>query len=224
MRTYSKLILAALAASAFLAIAVSGATARSLRVNERNFETIWNETLGATKTKLKFTVPGRTPVACRVTMLGHFNESTIVKETLRNQNTITHAELESCTNGTATIRTETLPWTSRYRSFGGTLPRIREIKIGLIGATFKIREAGGLECEAGTEVNHPAVGIAGNSSQAAETGLETTGEAEDITAEPVPGIPLGGGFLCAFAGEGNFEGVGLIRNLPRTGKIRVTLI
>ncbi|HXE46136.1 MAG TPA: hypothetical protein VN635_13200, partial [Conexibacter sp.] len=66
MRYRSKLTLAALTAAALLAVAVSGASARSLRVTERNFELIWNEALGAPKTKLRFTVPGRAPVECRV--------------------------------------------------------------------------------------------------------------------------------------------------------------
>ena len=225
MRYRSKLTLAALTAAALLAVAVSGASARSLRVTERNFELIWNEALGAPKTKLRFTVPGRAPVECRVTLLGRFVETTIKKETTIRQNTVNHGELESCTGGTATIRTETMPWESRYRSFTGTLPRIRSITIGLIRATFRIREPGGLECEAATTVERPGIGIVGNSADAAETGLETTGEPENITADRTAGIPLRGeGFLCAFAGEGRFEGIGLVRNLPRTAKIRVTLI
>ena len=225
MRMHSKLILAALAASMLLAIGVTGASAGRLRVNERNFELIWNEGLGAPKTKLRFT-PGTGPtVECRVTLLGRFVESTIKKETTIRQSTINHGELEGCTGGTATIRTETMPWESRYRSFEGTLPRIRSITIGLIGAFFRIREPNGVECEAQTTVANPGVGIAGNSAgTGAETGLETTGEAENIRADETAGIPLGGEFLCGFAGIERFSGVGLIRNLPRTAKLRITLI
>ncbi|HXE44449.1 MAG TPA: hypothetical protein VN635_04545, partial [Conexibacter sp.] len=120
---------------------------------------------------------------------------------------------------------ETMPWESRYRSFTGTLPRIRSITIGLIRATFRIREPGGLECEAATTAERPGIGIVGNSADAAENGLETTGEPENITADRSAGIGLRGeGFLCAFAGDGRFEGIGLVRNLPRTAKITVTLI
>ncbi|HXE46053.1 MAG TPA: hypothetical protein VN635_12765, partial [Conexibacter sp.] len=114
MSSRTKVILTALAASALLAIAVSGASARSFRSTERNFELIWNEALGAPKTKLMFTVPGREPVACRVTLLGRFVENTVKKETTIRQGTTNHGELESCTNGTATIRTETMPWEGRY--------------------------------------------------------------------------------------------------------------
>jgi len=223
---YSKLILAAIAASALLAISVGVASASRLSTNERNFELIWNETLteagGRNKTKLSFTAAGNT-VECRVTLLGRFTENTIKKETALNQNTINHGELESCTGGTATIRTETMPWISRYRSFEESLPRIRSVSIGLIRATFAI-EAGGHTCEAGTEVNRPAVGIAGNSRQRSESGFVNTGEPENITAEEGNRIRLGGEFVCFFAGEGEFRGIGLVRNLPRTAKLRITLI
>jgi hypothetical protein len=220
MRTYSKLILAALAASALLAVAASGANARNLSVNEKNFELIWNEA----KRKLAFTAGGRT-VECNVVLLGSFVERTIKKETSITQNNINHGTLESCTGGTATIRTETMPWPGRYRTFTGRLPAIRSIIGGLIRATFRVRESGGLECEAASEVTHPIVGIVGNSAQAPETGLETTGEPVNLAVEPGNGIPLRGeGFLCAFAGEGRFEGVGLLLNLPRTRKLKITLI
>ncbi|HXE46054.1 MAG TPA: hypothetical protein VN635_12770 [Conexibacter sp.] len=225
MHLRTRLILAAFAASALFAIAVSGASARSFRSIERNFELIWNEILGAPRTKMRFAAGGGPTVACRVTLLGRFVENTVKKETTIRQGTTNHGELESCTNGTATIRTETMPWEGRYRSFTGTLPRIRSITTGLIRATFKIRETGGLACELATEVTHPGVIISGNSAEAPETGLETTGEPENLTVERGNTVPLRGeGFLCDFAGEGTFSGIGLIRNLPRTAKIRVTLI
>jgi hypothetical protein len=226
MRTHSKLILAALAATMLLSIGIGTASASRLSVNERNFELIWNELLtggSTTKTKLEFIARNvNANVQCRVTLLGSFLERTIKKETNINQNTINHAELEGCTGGSATIHKETLPWTSRYRSFASSLPRIRSINVGLIGASFVV-EAGGLTCQTRTEVNHPGVGIVGESASAPETGLETTGEPENITAERNNRIPLEGG-LCAFGGEGEFGGIGLIRNLPRTAKIKITLI
>ncbi|HXE46558.1 MAG TPA: hypothetical protein VN635_15350 [Conexibacter sp.] len=225
MQLRSRFSVAALAASMLLAIAVSGAPARSFRVNERNVEEIWNEALGAPKTKLGFTIPGRAPVECRVTLLGRSVETTIKKETTIRQGTINHGELESCTGGIATLRTETMPWEIRYRSFTGTLPRIRSATAGVIRATFGIRETGGLECEVATTAEKPGIRIDGSSADAAETGFETTGEPENVTADRTASIPLRGeGFLCAFSGDGRFSGIGLVRNLPRTAKIRVTLI
>ncbi len=165
MRTHSKLILAALAATMLLSIGIGTASARGLSVNERNFEFIWNEALGTPKTKLELIARNTgANIQCRVTLLGSFVERTIKKEVNLNQNKINHAALEGCTGGGVTFHQETLPWNSRYRSFTGTLPRIRSITIGLIGISFII-EAGGLTCQTRTEVNHPGVGIAGNSAR-----------------------------------------------------------
>ena len=223
MRTYSKLILAALAATAILAMAVGGASARSFSTNEKNFELIWNNALTG-KTKLSFIAAGvGARIECNVTLLGGFTNNTITKTTTANQGTVRHGELEACTGGTATIRGETFPWGVRYRSFTGTLPRIRSITTGLINATFLVTPNGLPTCEAATEVNEPGVGIIGN-SRTAETGLETTGEPENITAEEGNRIRLFGNFGCTLAGSAEFEGRGLIRNLPRTAKIRITLI
>jgi len=225
MRYRSKLTIAALSATVLLAIAVGGATASRLSVNERNFEFIWSEALGGTKTKLTFTAGTRNIFECRVTLLGRFTESTIKKEPSTNQATIHHGELESCANGTDTIKSETMPWNIRYRSFEGSLPTIRSVTFGLIKAAFRMRESGGTECEWMTELNHPAVLIAGNSSETSETGFASSGEPENITAERSGPIPLGGeGLFCAFAGSGTFGGTGLIRNLARTRLIRITLI
>src|SRR6185312_10110934 len=119
MQILRKLVVTALAAAMLLAIGVTSATARSLRINERNFEVIWNTALGTPKTKLRFAAAGRPAVECQVTLLGRMRENTIVKEINRDQGTINHGELESCTNGTATIKTESFPWTVRYDRFTG---------------------------------------------------------------------------------------------------------
>jgi len=217
MRTYSKLILAALAASALLALAVGSASAGRLSTNEKNFELIWNEALGATKTKLELIDNSAgVNIQCKVTLLGSFRENTITKTTANNQGTINHGELNECEGGSATIRAETFPWQLRYRSFTTSLPNIRSISTGLIGARFR-SEANRLTCESTTETNHPGIGIA-------EGGLESTGEPENIIADRNGRIRLRGNFLCEFSEEGEFGGVGLIRNLPRTGKLHITLI
>ena len=226
MRTYSKLILAALVSTAILAIAVGGASARAFSVNERNFELIWNNALTG-KTKFHFIAPAASiNVECNVTLLGGFSANTIAKNTGINQGTVRHGELEGCVGGTATIRTETMPWNLRYRSFANTLPRIRSINIGLTSAKLLVTGSNGLICEPQTEANHPFVSIIGNTARRTETGLEETNrEPENITAEEGNRIPLTGReFLCQFGGEAEVEGVGLIRNLPRTAKLRITLI
>jgi len=217
MLNRSRLILAALAATALLALAVSDASAGRFSTNETNFELIWNEALGVTKTKVELI--DRTAglnIQCKLTLLGRFHENTIIKATALNQGSINHGELNACEGGSATIKQETFPWNLRYRSFAGSLPRVTNISIGLIGFRFRT-EFGGTTCESTTEVNHPLIFIS-------EGGLETTGEPENVIADRNGRIPLRGSFLCGFAGEGEFGGQGLIQNLPRTAKLHITLI
>jgi len=216
MPHHSRLMLAAVAATALLGLVVGSASARSLSTDEKNFELIWDNALtGKTKLELIDNTAGLN-LQCKVTLLGRFRENTITKTGGNNQGTINHGEVSECEGGSATIKQETFPWNLRYRSFTGTLPRITSISAGLIGARFHF-ESAGLGCESTTEANHPGIGIA-------EGGLESTGEPENITADRNGRIPLRGNFLCEFAGEGNFGGTGLIRNLPRTAKLNIQLI
>jgi len=213
----SRLILAALAATVLLAVAIGDASAGRFSTNEKNFEFIWNEALGVTKTKLELI--GRaagTNVQCKFTLLGRFRETTILKATGLNQGTFNHGEFKECEGGSATIRAETFPWNFRYRSFTGSLPRITSLSIGMIGARYRW-EAGGIACETQTEANHPWIFIL-------EGGLEATGEPENVISDRNGRIPLRGSLSCNLIGEGEFGGIGLIRNLPRTEKIRLTLI
>jgi len=212
----SRLILTALAASALLALAVGDASAGRFSTNEKNFELIWDNAL-ANKTKIELidTTAGIN-IQCKLTLLGHFTNSTIIKATGLTQGAINHGTLNECEGGSATLRVETFPWNQRFRSFTGSLPNIRSITNSLLGARFRF-ESAGTACETATEANHPALGII-------EGGLETTGEPEEIIADRNGKIPLRGAFNCGFAGEGEFGGRGLIRNLPRTGKLHITLI
>jgi len=212
----SKLILTALAATALLALAVGDASAGRLSTNERNFELIWDNALtGKTKLELIAASAGIN-IQCKVTLLGRSTESTILKSTSINQGTINHGTVTECEGGSATIRAETFPWQLRYRSFTTSLPRIKSISVGLIGARVRI-ESGGTVCESTSEANHPGIGVV-------EGGFETTSEPENTIADRNSRIPLSGNFLCGFAGEGEFGGIGLLRNLPRSAKVKITLI
>jgi len=220
MRTYGKLILAALAATGILALAVSSASAGRLSTNEKNFELIWNNAFTGKNNLELIDSSAGVNIRCRVTLLGRFSSNTIIKATGLNQGTINHGEIvNACEGGSATIKQETFPWNLRYRSFSASLPNIRSISTGLIGARFHVKENGffRLECESATEANHPGIGIA-------EGGLERTGEPENIIADTNGRIPLRGSFACEIAEEGEFGGIGLLRNLPRTAKLRITLI
>lgn len=225
MSTPSRLILAALAATMLLAIAVDSAVARNFRVGEKNFEMIWGEELPSPKGKREVNIPSTgTNIQCKVTYLGRFSESTIKKETGTTQGNVNHVEFRECTGGTAMPHTETLPWPVRYSRFIGRLPNIGAIILDILDV-WSGRETGGLECEARAEVNHPSVAIVGNSTEAPETGLERRGEPENVTIDRSARIPLSGeGFLCAFAGEAEEGGIGLLKNLPRTALLHLTLI
>jgi len=216
MRSRSRLILTALAATALLALAIGDASAGRFSTNEKNFEFIWDNALtGTTKLEVIANSAGFN-IQCKLTLLGRFRENTILKATGLNQGTFNHGEFRECEGGSATIRAETFPWSFRYRSFAGSLPDITNIRTGLLGARYRW-ESGGLTCETQTEPNHPWIFIL-------EGGLGTTGEPENVVADRNGRIPLRGMFVCEFAGEGEFGGIGLIRNLPRTAKIRLTLI
>jgi len=217
MLYHSKLALAALVAAAFLALAVGDASAGRLSVNERNFELIWDNALPG-KTKYEIIIPTLgINIQCKLTLLGRFNSNTIVKSPGINEATINHSVLNECEGGSATLRSETLPWNIRYRSFAGTLPRITRLTLGVLGARYRLREPNGFECEYSTEASHPG-------STILESGLETTGEPENATLDRNSRIPLRGLFLCEIPGEAEWGGIGLIRNLPRTGFLRFTLI
>lgn len=208
MRTASKLILTALAAAALMALASTGVPARNFIVTERNFEYIWNNTLTG-KGRLVFADAAGQHIECNVTMLGRFNNQTIAKAVGTNIGGIFHAVITTpCTGGEVSF--SRLPEV-RYIGFTGTLPNIGTITFGLIGLTATIREALGPTCVIRTEALEPAVFIAeGNPWNA-------------IRADETRRIAVGVEF-CSFISPIHLAGKGLIRNLPRTAQITVTLI
>jgi len=211
MHRYTKLLLASLTATAILAMAVSSATAAHLSVSNQNFRTTW--------TSLRFSAGGSI-VLCPVTLEGSFHSATIAKTAGLLIGYITRASVNGteppCVGGTATVRTETLPWHIRYRSFTGTLPNISGVVVGLIGASFRVQPSGSLACNATTEATHPAVGTINVNT--------TTHVAESLTPDPNARIPLESGF-CPFAGEGAFsEASQTLTVLGSTTRITVTLI
>jgi hypothetical protein len=77
---------------------------------------------------------------CSVTLEGSFHTRTIVKTAGSLVGYITRAASGGCSQGSATILTETLPWHMRYSSFTGTLPNISGIIFRIISLSFQIRE------------------------------------------------------------------------------------
>jgi len=211
MHRYTKLLLTSLTATAILAMAVSSATAAHLSVSNQNFRTTW--------TSLRFNAAGST-ILCPVTLEGSFHSATIAKTSGLLIGYITRASVNGarppCVGGTATVRTETLPWHIRYRSFTGTLPNISGIVVGLIGASFRVQPEGSLACNATTTATSPSIGTINVNT--------TTHVAESLTPDPTARIPLEEGF-CVFAGSGSFEETSQsLTVLGSTTRITVTLI
>ena len=189
MRTRTKLLIAAIAATALLGMAVSGASARSLEIrNSANgFSIAWSP--------LRFAAVGREG-ACPVTLEGTYAAATIAKRAGTSMGRITGANVGTCTRNTATFLRETLPWEVQYQSFTGTLPTITTVSLNLIRMSFK-ENLEGIECLAATRVEQPAGGIAT---------IEANGAITGFRADETRGIETSGGFFCSLGGRATFAG------------------
>src|SRR5580765_3632601 len=108
MRTRSKLLLAALATTAFMSIAVSSANARRFEISNQRFRAVW--------TFLEFTANGHV-ILCPVTLEGSFHSRTLSKVSGQLIGYVTNAFVpatECVTGGRARALTETLPWHMQY--------------------------------------------------------------------------------------------------------------
>jgi len=203
MHKRSKLIFAGLAAAMLLSLGVSSASARNLSVNEQSSNIVW--------TPLEFVAGGRT-VSCNVTLETRFHYRTIVKSSGALIGFVNRATVNTCTGGSATVLSATLPWHITYGGFSGTLPNITAIRLNLIGTSFLVQPNESIACLARSTAANPARGIA-NVAGGVITGLRA-----DETAT----IPLEG-FICAFGGSGSFRGTGSVRT-PGGGNVTVRLI
>jgi len=212
MRTYTKTVLAALAATVALALALGApaASARNLSETEKEFEVLFNP--------LTLEFSGES-IRCPITLLGHFKERTIPKTNtqvgvVRHVEPATGAEPSPCTGATITILQETLPWGVSYVGFTGRLPAIERVRLGLTGVSFRMTPRGSATCLAGTTMRNPGFG---------ESVVGTGGRIAGLRADETISIPFSGGFLCSIA-SARFSGSGTVTNLPRTESITVTLI
>ena len=131
----SKLILAAMAATLVMAFATTTASARNLSLSHGSlWRVVW--------TPLTFRNGNTTLAQCNVTLEGSFHYTTIAKVAEQLIGYITKAIVDNpgCPSGRATVLTQNLPWHIRYRGFEGSLPSITGVRIGLVGARFRIRE------------------------------------------------------------------------------------
>lgn len=189
MRFRSKLVLAAFAATAVMALAASSAGARRISTTAQGFRAVW--------ASLEFSAGGFV-IRCPVTLEGSFHSRTISKVCGQLIGYISRAFVREtgCAGGSGRALTETLPWHVQYLGFEGTLPNIESIRLILVGARFRVVNSNGTACLAGTTQAHPAGGIANIVS----------GSVNTLRADETMRIPLGGGFVCSFAGESTFAG------------------
>jgi hypothetical protein len=216
MRICSKLVLAALAATAVLALAVGAASATRLRVLnvERGFRAVW--------TPLTVTSNTGANVSCNVTIEGTFASSTYVKRAGTQLGSVTRVEGgPTCTGGSARALTETLPWSVTYTSFTGVLPAITGLTFNVIGVSAAIApQEASFACLLRTTTTNPASGIA-NLSEAGG-GLRRI---DTIRADETKQIPLSGGpFGVCGLSSASVANTGTASVLGETAKTIVVLI
>lgn len=154
MHTRTKLIIAGLAAALLMALAAGSVSAGNLSISHSS---LWR----AVFRPLQFKSGGVTVTSCDVTLEGSFHSATFRKVEGLLIGYITRAAIGTCSAGSATILTGTLPWHFEYLSFIGRLPEIAGIRLALIGMKIQLRDAiFGTVCLKSTTQAAPAVFIA----------------------------------------------------------------
>jgi|SRR5215218_2560648 len=220
MRTYTRLVIAALVATSAMAVFIGSASARNLSVSNQQFRTTYRS--------LEFR--GSLLVRCAVTLEGSFHTRTIAKVSGALIGYVTRANVKRpCAsgegfafNGTETLNgvvlANTLPWHISYQGFAGTLPSIASVRLGLSGARFRIRDPiFGILCIATTG---GARGLAFGDIR-----LLAGGVAESLTPSGRIRFDAESSGLCG--SEGEFlapAGDGVITLLGAATRITVTLI
>ncbi len=173
-------VMTAFAVTVVLGAAAQAAAASTLAIVEPAFRATWRT--------LTFSATEESRVSCPLTLEGRFVEGTFAKTSGARIGSVRRATLGECAGGTARVLTETLPWTTQYSSFAGTLPDITSVTMRTVGGAFQIHPTGLSECLARTEERSPLVTIAERNHEGIVTGLRVD---ESAT------IPLTGGVLCS---------------------------
>jgi hypothetical protein len=126
-----KLLLSVAGATVLLGALVATASAGRLSSS--------SQTLRATFAAVRFS-GGFGTTECALTLEGSLHSRTIAKTAGSLIGYITRAALGTCSRGSATVLTASLPWHVRYASFSGTLPNITRLNTTVVGAQFQIRE------------------------------------------------------------------------------------
>jgi hypothetical protein len=194
-----------LVAALLIAFAVS-ASAGHFRVSNTNYRNVWSSWEIAT--------PSGT-VRCPITIEGRFHSATFHKTASALVGLTTRATIvgANCTNGTATVNQESLPWHATYGGFTGMLPEITELLLNGINEKYTTR-IGSLTCTFQTTSANPR-----RARVVLEEGV-ITGFRSDETAR----IPMRSSFFCEIAGEASFRGTGSATLLGTANLITLTLI
>jgi hypothetical protein len=131
MNIFGKSLLAALAATLILGIALASASANRIAFSEGAFRLVFSP--------LSILPSFGTSARCPVTLAGSFHSRTITKTAGSLIGYINAVAIGTCELGAARVNTETLPWHIQYASFAGTLPAITVISHNLIRPSFEIQ-------------------------------------------------------------------------------------
>lgn len=208
MRQRTRDACTALMAALGLALAVGSASANRLSYSNTAFRIIW--------TSLTFSeAGGGFPISCPVTLEGSFSSATMNKTREAQVGSITRASVNNagCTEGQATILSESLPWQVRFQSFTGRLPGITGVRHTLIGAAFQIEPGLGIVCLARSSERFPAAG---------EATREAGGNITSLTPDSTLAIPVTG-TACPEAGIFSGSGEVFVQGSTST-RVRLSLI
>jgi hypothetical protein len=153
-------VLAAIA----LCVATSAASANNLRISEQSFRLTWSAATIAAQPEAGFRVE------CPLTLEGSFHSLSTEKVVGQLLGYIARTSLGTCTGGTGTALTETLPWHIRYEGFTGSLPNITGVSAAFSGLSLGVTK-GGLPCLLRTDAEHLVSATAIRESLSTVTGV-----------------------------------------------------
>ncbi|HEX7292286.1 MAG TPA: hypothetical protein VF250_14280 [Conexibacter sp.] len=178
---------AAVAAIVTLGIGVGSAAAEELWILGETFKVVMSA--------LTFHAEGVSEASCPITLEGSFTASTFVETPRTRIGSVTRGRLGTCTGGSASILTETLPWSLQYDSYEGSGPEFTSMNTRVVGAGFSATLSG-LTCLAGSEESQP---------MKARFLHEAAGEIHEVRADESARIRLRGTFCI---GNGWLSGTG----------------
>jgi hypothetical protein len=207
-----RLLLAAVAMTAAVTLAAGTAAARRLGLSNQAFQMVWE--------LLRFEMSFTGELTCPVTLEGSFHSRTLSKVCGQLVGYITKAQSVNteppCRNGTASMLGATLPWHIQYVSFAGTLPSITEIKVQIVGMSYRLTTGSGFNCLIRTTAEHPYVGIFHRDTR---TQLITEFRSDESVA-----IPVRMEGTCSLEGTAKITGATEVHVPGTTTKIRVELV